>query len=143
MSSAPSVMVLAVTDQGKLVLVRQYRYPSREYSFELPGGSSRGKTLRQAARSELEEETGYRAGRLRKLGDFIVFCGLSDEVCHVFLARGLRPGPSNLEKTEHLTVREVSYRQLQRMVRRGEFRDGMGLAALALAGPLLEKEMRG
>ena len=141
MSSAPSVMVVAVTDRRKLVLVRQYRYPGREYAYELPGGGSRAQTPRQAAQRELQEETGYRAAHLRKLGEFVVFCGLSDEICHVYLARRLRPGKQKLEKTEHLTVREVTYEQLQRMVRRGEFRDGMGLAALHLATPTLEREL--
>lgn len=142
LSSAPSVMVVAVTAQRKLVLIRQFRYPSREYAYELPGGGSHGYTVREAARRELREETGYRARSLRKLGDFVVFCGLSDEICHVYLARELKPGKQKLEDTEHLTLREVTYAQLQRMIREGEFRDGMGLAALQIAAPALREEMR-
>ena len=94
---------------------------------------------KQAARRELQEETGYRARYLRKLGDYVVYCGLSDEVCHVFLAHGLRPGTPKLEKTEHLTVELVDYPRLLEMIRTGEFRDGMGLAALRLAEPELAK----
>ena len=138
-SSTPSVMVVAVTRQGQIVLVRQYRYPSKEYAYELPGGGSRGFSVRQAARKELQEETGYRARYLRKLGDYVVYCGLSDEVCHVFLAHGLRPGTPRPEKTEHLTVELVDYPRLLEMIRTGEFRDGMGLAALRLAEPELAK----
>ena len=56
LAMAPSVMVVAVTRERKVVLVRQYRYPSVEYSFELPGGGSRGLELPDAARQELREE---------------------------------------------------------------------------------------
>lgn len=131
--SRPSVMVVALTDEGKVVLVRQYRYPRREFAYELPGGGTRGHTPRQAARAELQEETGYRPSRLRKVGQFVVYTGLSDEICHVFVATGLKRGEQQLEETEHMTVHEVSPRRLEAMIRRGEFRDGMGLAALRLA----------
>lgn len=138
LSSSPSVMIVAVPQQGHVVLVRQYRYPSKEYAYELPGGGSRGLSVRQAARKELREETGYTARHLRKLGDYVVYCGLSNEVRHVFLAHGLRPGNAKPEKTEHLTVELAEYQQLLKMISTGEFRDGMGLAALRLAEPELE-----
>ena len=66
---------------------------------------------------------------------------MSNEVCHVFLASGLQPGEAEPEKTEHLSVQEVSYRRPQTMICRGEFRDGIGLAALHLAAPSLEKKL--
>lgn len=139
LSSSASVIVVAVTRQGHIVLVKQYRYPSKEYAYELPGGGSKGLSVRRAARRELREETGYTARYLRKLADYVVYCGLSNEVCHVFFANGLRPGTAELEKTEHLTVELVEYRQLLKMIRAGEFRDGMGLPALRLAEPELER----
>jgi hypothetical protein len=70
-----------------------------------------------------------------------VYCGLSDEVCHVYLATGLKPGLPKLEKTEHLTVHEVSFDELHAMIQRGQFCDGMGLAALAIAGTALRDEI--
>lgn len=140
LSSRPSVMVVALTVEGKIVLVRQYRYPRREFAYELPGGGTRGNTPRQAARQELEQETGYRAARWRKAGEFVVYCGLSDEICHVFVATGLRAGNQALEETEHMSVHEVSRRRLESMIRSGEFRDGMGLAALRVAAEKLDLE---
>ena len=134
-----SVSIVAVTPQKRILLVRQYRYPTRGYNYELPGGGTGRLPVARAAQKELEEETGRRAGRLRKLGDYVVYSGVSSEICHVFLATGLRPGRQHLEETEHLTVHEVTYRQLQRMIARGEFRDGMGLASLEIAGPALRR----
>jgi len=139
LSSAPSVMVVAVTAERKVVRVRQYRYPSSKFAYELPGGGTSGNSPRDAALAELREETGYRATCARRLGEFSVYCGLSDEVCHVYLATGLKPGAAKLDKTEHLTVHEVTVDELQAMVRRGQFCDGMGLAALAIAADALRE----
>jgi 8-oxo-dGTP pyrophosphatase MutT (NUDIX family) len=141
LSSRPSVMVVALTAEGKIVLVRQYRYPRREFAYELPGGGTHGNTPRQAAREELEQETGYRAARWKKAGAFVVYCGLSDEICHVFVAMGLRRGKQRLEETEHLSVHEASPRRLKAMIRSGQFRDGMGLAALRIAAEKLDLEL--
>ncbi len=137
----PSVMVVAVTEEGRIPIIRQYRYPSKAYNLELPGGGAGGQTPEEAARMELEEETGYRAGRVEKLGDFITYCGLADEVCHVMLATQLQPGRQNTEVTESIEPREVEYGELLEMIRRGEFRDGMGLAALHIARERLEREL--
>ena len=57
----------------------------------------------------------------------------------MFLATDLRPGRQKLEETEHISVHEVSRRRLNAMIRRGEFRDGMGLAALGIAAGALGK----
>jgi ADP-ribose pyrophosphatase len=141
LSSAPSVMVVAVTPERKVVLVRQYRYPSGKFAYELPGGGTDGRSPRDAALSELREETGYRASRARRLGEFTVYCGLSDEVCHVYFATGLKSGQPSLEKTEHLTMHEVTFEELRKMIQRGDFCDGMGLAALAITEPALRDEV--
>lgn len=139
LSVAPSVMVVAVDPEGRVVVVRQYRYPTQRFSFELPGGGSGGDEPSDAALRELEEETGYRAGKIEKLGEFVTYCGLADEICHVFLASELTPGSQRLEKSEHISVHTVRYTELVRMIAEGEFCDGMGLAALQLARGRLEE----
>lgn len=139
LSVADAVMVVAVTPEGEIPLIHQYRYPSKAYNYELPGGGTSGRDPLEAAREELLEETGYRAGKLEKVGDFITYCGLADEVCHVVLAWDLEQGPQQLEKTERIEVQRVRYPKLLEMIRTNDFRDGMGLAALHIARERLER----
>lgn len=139
LSVAPSVMVVPIDGDGRIVIVRQYRYPTRRYSYELPGGGSGGDAPEAAALRELEEETGYRAASIEKLGEFVTYCGLADEICHVFLATDLTQGEQRLEKSEDITVHTVTYSELLEMIAQGEFCDGMGLAALHLARTRLDQ----
>jgi 8-oxo-dGTP pyrophosphatase MutT (NUDIX family) len=131
--AGPSVMVVPVLGDGRLVITREYRYPTRGWNYQLPGGGADGGRPDAAARRELREETGYVARRLEKLGRFVVYSGLSSEWCHVFLATGLRLESQQLEHSEQITVRAVSWPELEKMIAANRFRDGMSLAALAMA----------
>jgi 8-oxo-dGTP pyrophosphatase MutT (NUDIX family) len=135
--AGPSVLVVPVTDDGRLVITREYRYPTGGWNFELPGGGTGGLPARAAARKELKEETGYLARRLHPIGKFVVYCGLSSEFCHVFIATGLRRQAQELEHTEHIQVRTVTWQELERMIAASRFRDGMAMAALMMARPRL------
>lgn len=138
LSVADSVMVVAVTDAQEVLLIRQYRYPSKQYSLELPGGGGGGLAPEEAARRELLEETGYSAGRLEKVGDFVTYCGLSDETCHVVLATELSAGRQQLEDTERIEVVPTPLDRLDEMIAAGELRDGMALAALGVVRSRLD-----
>ena len=82
------VAVLPVTDDGRVVLVRQWRQPLRSFTLELPsGGVDAGEEPQKAARRELLEETGYRAEGLESLVSFHTSTGRSTEVCHLFRCR--------------------------------------------------------
>lgn len=132
LDAGPSVLIVPVTDDGRLVITREYRYPTRGWNYELPGGGADGLPLAAAARKELKEETGYLARRVERIGKFVVYSGISSEFCHVFLATGLRRGPQELERTEHIRVRAVTRAQLETMIAANRFRDGMSLAALMM-----------
>ncbi len=130
--AGPSVLIVPVTRDGRLVIQREYRYPTRGWNYELPGGGMGGLRPTAAARKELKEETGYVARRLEKMGKFVVYSGVSSEFCHVFLATDLRREAQKLEQTEHITVRTVSWAELEDLIATNRFRDGMSLAALMM-----------
>jgi len=131
--AGPSVLVVPVLDDGRIVITREYRYPTRGWNYELPGGGTGGLRPLAAARKELLEETGYEARRLDRVGRFVVYSGLSSEFCHVFIATGLRRREQQLEATEAIRVRAVAWKQLDRMIAANRFRDGMSLAALMMS----------
>ncbi|MDA2913652.1 NUDIX hydrolase [Acidobacteriia bacterium AH_259_A11_L15] len=128
-----SVAVLAMFPDGRLLLVRQYRYPADDFLWELVAGHiDPGESPRAAARRELEEETGYRARRLERLVEFYPSPGFLGEKMIVFRARGLRAGRARPEPDEALEARAFTRRELEGMVRRGELRDGKTLVGLLL-----------
>ncbi len=129
----PSVMVIPITADERVVLLRQYRYPTRSFSYELPGGNTRGKSPLAAGKEELLEETGYRARRWRRLGGFYPYSGMSDEICHVYLATDLTPGKQRLEDREFIQVVTMPVREVFRRMKRNRIHDGMTLASLLLA----------
>ncbi len=133
LDAGPSVLIVPVTPKGRIVITREYRYPTHGWNFELPGGGVAGLPPAAAARKELREETGYVGRRFERLGKFVVYSGISSEFCHVFLATGLRYEAPQLEHTEQITTRTVSWAQLERLIAANRFRDGMSLAALMMA----------
>jgi ADP-ribose pyrophosphatase len=118
-SNASGVVVLIpVTDAGEILLVRQYRKPVAATVIELPAGlvgdhADSGESILDAARRELEEETGYAAARM----DVLMVCpssaGMSDEVLHFVLATGLtRVGPGGGDASESIEVLPVALAQV-------------------------------
>nr|WP_230884892.1 NUDIX hydrolase [Planomonospora sp. ID82291] len=90
-----SVAVVALDDQGRVLLLRQYRHPARRLLWELPAGlrDVEGEPLHVGAARELAEEAGYRAGTWHTLVDTFVSPGMSDERTRIFLARDVSPIP--------------------------------------------------
>ena len=136
----PSVMVVPMTAKGRIVLLEQYRYPTKSFCYELPGGNTQGKSPLATGKAELLEETGYRARRWRRLGSFHPYSGMSDEVCHVYLATELTPGTGCLEEREFIQVIEMPVQEVYRRVEHNRIRDGMTLASLLLARSYLGKK---
>ncbi|HEY9281861.1 MAG TPA: NUDIX hydrolase [Pyrinomonadaceae bacterium] len=125
-----AVGVLPVED-GHIHLVGQYRYPLGRYSWEIPeGGCPEGEDTLSAARRELEEETGLRARRWRKMGEAHLSNSVSDELAVWYVATELEQGEARPEASEQLVVRRVSVEQAIRMALTGEITDALSLIAL-------------
>lgn len=127
-----AAVILPVLADGRIVLIRNYRFAAGEWLWELPAGNlSPGEDPAEAAGRELVEETGYRAGRLTRLGEFLAAPGSSDERLYSFLATELEAGPQQLEPHEQIVVEARSDSEVRGMVVRGEIHDAKTIATLA------------
>lgn len=117
-----------------VVMVRNDRVTIGDFLLELPaGGIDAGEDPAVAAARELEEETGYRAATVEPLARFYTTPGLTDELMHAFVARGLTHVGQRLEPYEVLTVHTVPVRELLAMIDRGALIDGKSVCALLIA----------
>jgi len=129
-----AVVVVAESESGELLLLRQYRIPVGEWVLEFPAGTlESGEPPEKAAARELVEEAGYEAEALEVLGSFYSSPGISNEVLYAFLARGLKAKQRRPERGELISeVLWVSKKELARMVTSGQVRDAKTIAAFAL-----------
>jgi ADP-ribose pyrophosphatase len=119
------VTAVPVLDDGRLMLIRQFRYPIRKFILELPAGKlDSGQTPMETVARELEEEIGYAAATLEYKTTFYTTPGISNEAIHFFIARNLTPCSQRLEEGEHLTVEPYTLKECLEMIRTGEINDG-------------------
>ena len=130
--------VVAGTDGGDVVLVRQWRQPLGSFTLELPsGGVDEGEDPGEAAGRELFEETGFRAGGLERLVSVHTSTGRTTEVCHLFRCRAARdPGGPRPESTEFIRVVELPLEEALGRVSGGGITDAATVLGLLWAGRL-------
>ncbi len=134
-----SVFIVPIKD-GKIILEKQFRYPIKKWSIEVPGGAVKKEyTFLKAAKEELMEEVGY-IGKLKKIGKFFPYNGISNEICFVFLATDLKFIWTRLEDTEDVKVFEVEIPEAYEMIENGKIIDGMTISALSIARKYLLKK---
>jgi ADP-ribose pyrophosphatase len=128
-----SAMVIPINDDGKILLIKQYRYLMDEVTLEIPcGGIKDGQNEEEAARSELIEETGYDCKKLKKVGRFVPYNGLSDEYCTVFIAYLLHRVDSKPDDTEQIEIVAMTSDEIDRLIAKGKIIDGMSITGWVL-----------
>ena len=127
------VAAVPVLDDGRIVIIRQFRYPLRKYIWEIPAGKlDSGQTPRDTIARELEEEIGYSARKLTEICSFYSSPGFCDEIIHLFVARGLVPCDRRLETGEYITPEARTLDECLRMVASGEMMDGKSVLGILL-----------
>ncbi len=125
---------LPLFDDGRIALVKQYRHPARRELLEIPAGKiESGETPMACATRELEQETGFRAGRIEALAEFYSTPGFCEERLYVYLATDLQPVEQNLDHDEFVEVVYLPFTEAVMMLERGEFEDSKTIIALLLA----------
>src|SRR5271157_5327569 len=126
-----SVVVLPVLDDGRVVMIRQYRHATRQYLWELVAGRKEpGETPKRAAARELLEETGYRAKRFTIFLDVFPTPGFLEERMYILLAEGLAEGQAEPEEDEKIEVRAHTAKELKQMIQKGKLRDAKSIAGI-------------
>jgi ADP-ribose pyrophosphatase len=125
---------LPLFDDDRVALVKQYRHPARRELLEIPAGRiEEGETPEMCAAREMEQEIGFRAGRIEKLAEFYTTPGFCEEKLHVYLATDLTPSSQALDHDELVEVVYLDFAEAARMVERGGIEDSKTIIALLLA----------
>ncbi len=130
-----AVVIVALTAQNEVRLIRQFRAAAQKWVIELPAGTlNPGEDPAVAAPRELAEETGDTAAHWEYLGGFYTAPGILTEFLHLYLATELTPGATHLDFDEHIENLTVPWAKVVAMLRRGEIEDAKTIAGLTRAG---------
>jgi ADP-ribose pyrophosphatase len=133
-------LAVPVTSDGKLVLVRQYRFAAQGRLLEFPAGTVEpDEDPAETIRREIEEETGYRAHRWRTLGKFFLAPGYSDEVIYAFLAQDLEQleTPPHQDEDEDIETVLMTPQEFEQAILAGQPIDAKSISSFLLARPFL------
>ena len=136
-----AVAIVPMTEDGKVIVERQFRYPLNEVITEIPAGKldSKAEDRLAAAKRELEEETGLLAEEWIDLGAYYPAAAYCDEVITMYLAKGLYQGKRHLDEDEFLNIVEVPLNELVEEIMQGKIADGKTQAAILKVALLNQK----
>ncbi len=124
--------VLAFTSDNKVVMERQYRYPYDEVLYELPAGKcDKDEDPKVTALRELEEETGYKANKIKYLGMIYPSCAYTDEIIYCYLAENLVKAKTHLDAGEFLEVEFLSLEEVLKLIKEDKINDAKTIATIA------------
>lgn len=131
--SNPGAFIIPEDDEGNIYLIGQTRYTIGEYSIEIPAGSTEGGDPLEAAKRELQEETGFTAKNWEKLGEFHSANGLLAEKAYVYLATNLKQTGQNEQAEEGIDkLYKMPLKEVLKKIENGEIKDGQTLCSLML-----------
>jgi 8-oxo-dGTP pyrophosphatase MutT (NUDIX family) len=127
----PSCGVVAINEENQIALVGQWRYVHNKYSLEIPtGGSEQDEAPLDAAKRELQEETGLTARDWMALGTIDNSNGVTTDIAHLFLARNLTTGPPVPQGDEQVELRWLPFADAVLSVIKGEITESVSVAAI-------------
>jgi len=133
-------VVVPVTNDGKIVMVTQHRFPMNEVLLELPAGKlNKDEDPFICAVRELEEETGYKSNNVKELGSIYTTPGYSTEKLWIYLAKDLKPGNHNREEGEFgMQVLELSFDEIENKIHSGDIVDSKTICGIFLAKKFIQ-----
>lgn len=128
---SPGACVLPICDDGRIILVRQYRNAIDEITYEVPAGFiDAGETPKDAAIRELKEETGYIAGSVEYVTKTVLAIGTSDEQTYIYIGRNLSLEKTDPDENEFINCEYIELDDVDRMIKNGEIVDSKTLIAI-------------
>ena len=122
--------ILAFDEKGKVILVRQHRFPLG-YILEIPAGTlEKGESPKRCALREIQEETGYKAKKMTHLITYYPSVGYNTEEIHCFVASGLTQVKKKLDTDEFITVKKMELPRLIKMIKSGKIIDSKTICAV-------------
>ncbi|MCA8937203.1 MAG: NUDIX hydrolase [Planctomycetes bacterium] len=123
--------VIPMVDKETVLLVEQWRVGAKRALWEIPAGTlDPGEDPLTCAARELEEETGYKAGKLEHLFTMYPSPGILDEKMHIFVATDLTKGVQKLDDDEEIVIKPFTFRDLRVQLKANNLKDGKTIAAL-------------
>ncbi|WP_314031362.1 NUDIX hydrolase [Mogibacterium timidum] len=129
-----AAVLIPITDDGKIILVRQWRQALKKQVIELPAGKvDPGESFEEVAVRELKEETGYSAGRMKKLLRLAPSVGYSEEILEIYACHNLNRGDPDLDETEDIDIVKMTPEDVVGQIMAGKIEDGKTIAGVLFA----------
>ena len=133
------VGVVAIDDDGYVCMIRQFRKPYEKAILEIPAGKiDPSEAPLECGKRELKEETGYSADEFISLGEFYPSVGYTNEIIHIFLAKGLTKGDAMPDENEYVDIERIHIDKLFQMIMEGEIKDGKTIAGILKTKNILD-----